>query len=948
MPALPEDLRKFATLDFAARLGAFGVTAGLGAAAAYYGFDQSLSKELLAAAALAGNVFGNLATDFLKGCVDRARTDPHRNYFQEEALRNAIRTALKGSSHDTFSPWFKAWETRLSSNDPAHLRGLFEILAPEDCIGLARDPSGWWPLAELALARWAAEARQALMIDPLPLKLAAHLRATLPARVEAEFRHELQTKPEAFRGHALDYFQHLTRLAESNDHRTAEMLRLLREIVGLLESRQAPAGPPPIREFLGKLPVVDSTVIGRDPELAFLDAAWADPAVNFVQIIAPGGTGKTALVDKWFRRHLGEATVFGWSFYSQGTAENRQTSSDPFFDEIVRWFPIPVPEGASVFGKAAAVARRLREERVLLILDGVEPLQEPNGELRDKPLHALFQELRAHNAGMVLCSTRVRLTDVPDGDAAKSRDLDNLAPADGAQYLRALGVEGSLAELEEASREYGNHALALTLLGTYIADQGGSITARHEIRALPLPEDRQGRHARRVMQRYFELFHGKPEGALLRALGYFDRPAEPDALRLVLPHGRVDRKALRVLHKARLILTADPESAIDCHPLVREHFAAVMRETAEAEFRAGHSRLYEHYAKRGKRLPDTREEMKPLFYAIYHGCQAGRHAEVRREVYRDRVLRGRGFYLVNKLGAFGTDLSLLANFFADPWSCPVAGLSAADQSWLIGQAGFALRAVGRLADAVEPIRVSAGTAVACEDWKNAARGYSNLSELLLTLGRVPDAVVAARQSVELSDISGDAEERTLNRAALADALHDSGDLAGAAALFVEAEKIQAEVQPQYSILYSFQGYKCCDLLLARGEADEARRRATQTLQWAEQLGSLLDIALDHLTRARAGDPTHFTPAIEGFRHAGRLDHLPRGLLARATPADLEEVHRIATRSGMKLHLTDYHLKMARLHSSREHLDQAAKLIAETGYHRRDAELAELRKLLGDA
>ena len=81
------------------------------------------------------------------------------------------------------------------------------------------------------------------------------------------------------------------------------------------------------RTFIAKLPTVDPTLIGRDDQLAFLDQAWSDPATNFVQIVAAGGTGKTALVDKWFRRHIDEATVFGWSFYSQGTSENRQTSS---------------------------------------------------------------------------------------------------------------------------------------------------------------------------------------------------------------------------------------------------------------------------------------------------------------------------------------------------------------------------------------------------------------------------------------------------------------------------------------------------------------------------------------------------------------------------------------------------------------------------------------------
>ncbi|MEZ5357124.1 MAG: toll/interleukin-1 receptor domain-containing protein [Bryobacteraceae bacterium] len=700
------------------------------------------------------------------------------------------------------------------------------------------------------------------------------------------------------------------------------------------------------REFLGKLPAVNTTLIGRDKELTLLDAAWADPKVNVVQVIAPGGTGKTALVDKWFRNHLGEATLFGWSFYSQGSEESRQTSSDPFFAEIVAWFRIEVADGASVFSKAEAVARRLREERVLLILDGVEPLQESNGELRDKALYALLQELRARNAGMVLCSTRIRLVDVPDDAAAVSVDLDNLDPGDGAQYLRFLGVEGSDRELRNASADYGNHALALTLLGTYIKRRGGAISIRHDLRALPLNDKRPGRHARQVMASYFELFDGQPEGDILRAFAYFDRPADPEALRLVLPEGRLDREALGNLHEARLASTGNPAEPVACHPLVRDHFAAVMRETAPDAFRAGHQRLYEYYARQGKDLPETLEEMTPLFHAIYHGCQAGRHSEVGQTVYGERVLRGDEAFLTRKLGAFGTNLSLLAKFFADPWTRPVDGLSPEDHAWMINEAGYGLRAVGRLADAVAPMRAVAELDVGGKEWENAAISHGTLSELLLTLGRIGEAIETARQSVEFADRGRDSKHKVINRTTLADALHQSGDIHGAAAKFAEAEQLQRNSDPECPILYSLRGYRYCDLLLSKGERDAARRRAEQTLPGAEKKAGPLEIALDHLTLARAGDPSHFTQAVDGLRRAGRQDHLPRALLARATPDDLAEVHRIATRSGMLLFLADYHLAMARNGHGREHLSAAARIVVDTGYRRREPDVAELQVLLG--
>jgi len=274
------------------------------------------------------------------------------------------------------------------------------------------------------------------------------------------------------------------------------------------------------------------------------------------------------------------------------------------------------------------------------------------GDLWDFALKDLLRELTAQNAGLVLCTTRVRLSEVPDdAGRAESIPLDNLSEPDGAQYLREkFRVQGAEADLREASRAYGNHALALTLLGTYL--EGGDVSLRHEIRELPIPDDRPGRQARRVMQSHAERFAGQPEEEILKGLGYFDRPAEPEALKLVLPtiDARTYREALRRLAKARLILAED-DADVDCHPLVREHLGAVRKATDPEAFRAGHSRLYEYYCTKAKHQPDTLAEMTPLFHAVGHGCQAGRHQEACENVYRDRIRRGGANYLIHQLGA---------------------------------------------------------------------------------------------------------------------------------------------------------------------------------------------------------------------------------------------------------------------------------------------------------
>ena len=705
----------------------------------------------------------------------------------------------------------------------------------------------------------------------------------------------------------------------------------------------APAPAP--EAYTAKLPATDSTLIGRDAELAQLEDAWRS-GTNLVQVIAPGGTGKTALMTNWYKRHVGEVPLYGWSFYKQGTGDSANVSSDDFLNHAVGWFQLQ-PKANTAEAKAEGLVHHLRQYRTLLILDGMEPLQnQATGELNDYACKDLLRELSVQNAGLVLCTSRVPLADLAD---VPPLELDNLSEVDGAQYLRQkFGVQGSEEDLRAASKAYGNHALALTLLGTYLQDHDGNLSRRFEIDDLPESDTKPGRHARRVMQSYARLFHGKPEGDILRGLGFFDRPAEREALKLVL-RGPLQEAALVKLRKARLILSADALAPIDCHPLVREHFGALTKASDPEGFRAGHSKLFDHYCQvPKKRRPDTLEELTPLFHAVAHGCHAGRHQEACNEVYNRRIQRRDIFYLWHILGAFGTDLSLIAHFFEQPWSRPVPTLTPADQAWVTSSAAYSLRALGRLADAEEPLSASAQADAHRQGWRNAAIGYGNLSQLLLTLGRTMEAVTTARESVDYADRSGVLFVRRASPATLADALHQSGNLTEAARLFAEAESLQREFEPDDPILYSQWGYQYCDLLLTQGDLAEALRRATQTITIAERNNWLLAIGLDHLTLGRAhapGSPEsrhHLEQALAFLRRAGSIDHLPRALLARATDADLAEVNKIATRSGMRLHLTDYHLAMARRLRSLEHLEKAEELIQQTGYHRRDQEAAALR------
>jgi hypothetical protein len=104
--------------------------------------------------------------------------------------------------------------------------------------------------------------------------------------------------------------------------------------------------------------------------------------------------------------------------------------------------------------------------------------------VREPALQALLRQLAASNRGLCVITTRMAVADLADheGTSAPRRDLEHLSNDAGAKLLRALGVKGNEEKLRSASDEFSGHCLALTLLGSYLADAyNGDIRYRQEV-----------------------------------------------------------------------------------------------------------------------------------------------------------------------------------------------------------------------------------------------------------------------------------------------------------------------------------------------------------------------------------------------------------------------------------------------------------------------------------
>lgn len=248
------------------------------------------------------------------------------------------------------------------------------------------------------------------------------------------------------------------------------------------EVRQLPAVNTRLsrRIYSDDLPTVKGEFFGRTDELALLDKALADDETHIVQFVASGGTGKTKLIRTWLDKNNSSIDrLIAWSFYSQGFGEDKQVSATPFFRQALKSLGSGkrITDFHTEEEKGECIADLLREKRCLLVLDGLEPLQQVGrgrlGQLKDRAIRKMLRCLAVNHSSLCIITTRLPVEVLQGSSTVKQCDLRKLALKDGVKLLRSLGVYGRDASMRVAVEEYGRHALTLHLLGNAMTTYPG-------------------------------------------------------------------------------------------------------------------------------------------------------------------------------------------------------------------------------------------------------------------------------------------------------------------------------------------------------------------------------------------------------------------------------------------------------------------------------------------
>jgi serine/threonine protein kinase len=618
---------------------------------------------------------------------------------------------------------------------PGAFAGTPEFASPEQFAGVGVDIRS--DLYSLGVVLWVMVTGQTPFRGPSAEVMYQHQHAPLPLErledvpqpVVVLLERFLQKDPaQRFQtpNELLKAIPTITGAIDARRRITHQKLRKTPSTASGVETRKRPTRLAPKKISIARLPITGSDLFGREEDIDFVDRAWANKDANIVTIVAWAGVGKSTLVNHWLRRmatkHYRSAElVFGWSFYRQGTGGDT-SSADEFLDAALTWFGDPDPRIGTPWEKGERLAKLIAHRRTLLVLDGLEPLQNPpgpqEGRLREPSLQALLRELAAFNSGLCVITTRTPVADIADHERVSvlRRNLEQLSSDAGAKLLRALGVKGDEPELRSASEEFRGHCLALTLLGSYLTDAyNGDIRCRNAVSGQLAHDVRQGVHARKVMESYQTWFGEGPELSVLRMLGLFDRPAEEKAIAALLKPPAIPgltesltnlsttewRTILAKLRRARLLAGEDPHNpgCLDTHPLVREYFGEQLRSQQTEAWKECNRRLYHYYQTLAPQLPNSFRDMESLFLAVICGCNAGFYREALREVYIPRIQRGDAYFAAKNLGAQGALLSALVHFFQEGrWGSFVEvgvegqSLTAEDQLFVLMQAGLYLMA----------------------------------------------------------------------------------------------------------------------------------------------------------------------------------------------------------------------------------------------------------------
>ncbi|HEY2914218.1 MAG TPA: DUF4062 domain-containing protein [Candidatus Angelobacter sp.] len=586
---------------------------------------------------------------------------------------------------------------------------------------------------------------------------------------------------------------------------------------------------------------------GREAKLQDLKDWLRAPVTpdRVVSVVAAGGTGKTALVDKALHEtpFSDRAGVFIWSFYED-------PDTDKFLRAAYLYFTSEkdVPTG----GMLERLQLALSDDKPhVLVLDGLERVQSEGdhrrrGELEDQQLKRLVRVLaggRGNSRAMV--TSRFPMVDLEGWTGAGHRAimLDDLEPPVAFDVLRAWKVKGddaALSRLLEPLNINGfYHALSVAVLGSYIGNFAGGDPSQAPAFSLDEAQesDPKARKLSRILEQYAKALT-PVERDLLARLSLFPRGVKVEFLGWIVQSGGEvagaliglkDQQLVRHLERLKELglvfrYETDRRAVYSAHPVMRDFFRQLLGTNPESVHESVRAKLAPSLEARPKVKPTDTTILDQYELLVEETLLAGRIQEA-----RDLYWHGLGEYknLSSGLGENGRGLRILERFVPqDDFLRIESQLSLRDRFNLVNDFGLFALNLGDIARAGRAFAHARRLFAGASNQTSESGAAQNLAHLELLAGHFREALKNSESGVLLAtEAKNDALLRysLAYRAASQFAL---GDVTAAVADFRRATELEGRP------LFSFRGMQEAECKLLQGDRPGARRQTQASRELA--------------------------------------------------------------------------------------------------------------------
>ena len=733
----------------------------------------------------------------------------------------------------------------------------------------------------------------------------------------------------------------------------------------------------PLERSLHNQTPPEENFVGRKDMLKAITGWYKDKDVRIGALIGWGGVGKSALVRKWYdslkENKIQPDGIFWWGFY-------RNAYLEQFSNALLRYVTggkIEPDTIKSTWEKVERIKEYINHGTYLIVLDGLEQMQkgQVSGEQFGCMEHRECSEMLKFLAdtkgkGMCLITTRYPLTDIKsyEGKVYQKIEVERLSIEDGRALFKKVGVKGKPEEIDSVIKEYDGYALSLTLLSRYLVeDFEGDITKTSEIPPFYSDEEAGGK-AHRILQWYAKQLN-EEQRAFMKIFSLFRRAVrEKDfegVFRAEMETGMnqvlrdiSEFKFKRMVDNLvdRRLISRDQEINYATHPLIKSYFESIFD---QEDKKLCHKCIYRYIGEYAPERPETLEQMQPLFEQVYHGCAAGLYDKAFSDVYWGKIYRGREFFIYHNLGAWDTNLSLAKTFFpeGDLSQMPLVS-ERSDQSWLLNEAGLALKTTGRPKEAEEPILTGVKMDIEAKDWENASVGYRNLADLEFRIGELESGLDSAKKALEISNEAKSYEFGIwVSKVYFGWILYLSGKTEEAEKEFRQADEICIKVEGNRlrclaGVLYGY-------FLISMERIDEAFELIQQNLELCQRNNLSNDISrcnrcLGAIERVKGNykeAEIHLQNAFEIARKVGRPDLEVEALIERGRLSldigneedaigDARHVLKICGRTGFRFYEPEAEIILGKAYLAQKKYEQApstssgqAEVYAKSAYEK---------------